>query len=65
MDKKYIGRQPSADNPPKIGSKPGLLHTVAEKIFTAFGLTMFLSIPLFTLISSHSENKLQLNIMHK
>ena len=47
MEKKYIGGQTSADDPSRIGSKPGLLHTVAEKIFTAFGLTMLLSIPLF------------------
>ena len=46
MDKKYI-RQPSADDTSKIGSKPGLLHTIAEKIFTAFGMMLLLSIPLF------------------
>ena len=28
MDKKYIEGQPSADDTSKIGSKPGLLHTV-------------------------------------
>ena len=49
MDKKCIGGQPSADGTSKIGSKPGLLHTVAEKIFTAFGLMLLLSIPLFIL----------------
>ena len=37
MDKKYIGGQkPSAETPPKIDTKPSLLHTVAEKIFTIF-----------------------------
>ena len=47
MDKKHIGGQPSPDDTSKIGSKPGLLHTVAEKIFAAFGLMLLLTIPLF------------------
>ena len=47
MDKKHIEGQPSPDDTSKIGSKPGLLHTVAEKILTAFGLMLLLSIPFF------------------
>ena len=47
MDKKYIGGQSSADDTSRIGSRSGLLHTVAEKIFTAFGLMLLPSIPLF------------------
>ena len=47
MDKKHIGGQPSADDTSKIGSKPGLLHTAEEKMLTAFGLMLLLSIPLF------------------
>ena len=47
MDKKYIGGQPSAETPSKFETKPSLLHTVAEKILTAFGLMLLLSIPLF------------------
>ena len=47
MEKKYIRWQPSADDPSKLGSKPSLLHTVVEKMLTAFGLMLFLSIPLF------------------
>ena len=49
MDNKYIEGQPSTDDTSKIGSKPTLLHAAAEKIFTAFGLMLFLSIPLFIL----------------
>ena len=47
MDKKYIGGQPPAETPSKFETKPSLLHTVAEKILTAFGLMLLLSIPLF------------------
>ena len=47
MDKKYIEGQPSAETPSKFETKPSLLHTVAEKILTAFGLMLLLSIPLF------------------
>ena len=47
MDKKHIGEQPLPDDTSKIGSKPGLLHTVAEKVFAAFGLMLLLTIPLF------------------
>ena len=47
-DKKYIGGQkPSTEILSKNDTKLSLMHTVAEKIFTVFGLLMFLSIPLF------------------
>ena len=42
MDKKYIEGQPSAETPSKFETKPSLLHTVAEKILTAFGLMLLL-----------------------
>lgn len=48
MDKKYIeGQKPSAETTSKIDTKPSLLHTVAEKMLTAFGLMLLLSIPLY------------------
>ena len=53
MDKKHIGGQPSPDDTSKIGSKPGLLHTAAEKIFAAFGLMLLLTIPLFIIGKDH------------
>ena len=54
MERKYIGVQPSADDTSKTGSRPGLLHTAAEKIFTAFGLMLLLSIPAERSMSSAS-----------
>ena len=48
MDEKYIGGQKaSMDAPLKTDTKPSLLHTIVENVFSVFSLIMFLSFPLF------------------
>ena len=48
MDKQVaIGQKCLEDDRPRSSSKQSLLHTVAEKMLTAFGLMQLLSIALF------------------